>query len=96
MEQVILLKMGREEFESILSSIFRKEIEGSTPFNEEVEKEFLTSEDLMKLLKVTAPTLNKLRKSGLIPYYRIGSMIRFEKTEVMDALKNSKTKSLKK
>lgn len=50
----------------------------------------LTQIEMMKFLKVTKPTIIKLRKDGHIPYLKIGSIIRYDFDAVMKAFKKRK------
>ncbi len=47
--------------------------------------------DLCKFLNVTEPTIFRYRKKGLIPYFTIGSAIRFDLDKVLAALEKGKT-----
>jgi len=46
------------------------------------EDEILTKEELSKLLKVTERTIDRMRDEGM-PYFKIGSNVRFFKEKVM-------------
>ena len=43
------------------------------------------------MLKITKPTLIEWRKQDIIPSYRLGTQIRFIKSEINDAIKSNQT-----
>lgn len=50
----------------------------------------LTQIEMMAILKVTKPTIIKLRKNGHIPYLKIGNIIRYDIDAVMKSFKKRK------
>jgi excisionase family DNA binding protein len=56
-----------------------------------MEEEFLTADELSKWLKVTRRTIDRWRKKGL-PYYKVGSSIRFKKEEILQWIEQNKNK----
>lgn len=56
---------------------------------------YLTRDNVAKLLSISLVTLWKYTKDGLIPAYRIGTKVRYKKSDVVDALKRmNKSKNL--
>lgn len=53
----------------------------------ETENELLTIEEVAKVLNCKTGVINKLRKQKKIPYIKIGSLVRFDKSEVIRQLK---------
>lgn len=49
----------------------------------------MTIKDVCKMLNITRPTLDKLRKEGL-PYLQIGRSVRFNREELILWLKKDK------
>ena len=49
----------------------------------------MTIKELCKMLNITRPTLDKLRKEGL-PYIQVSRNIRFNREEVIEWLKQHK------
>lgn len=91
-----MIPLDEVELRELISEVFQQQLEkrfNSKPENDEV---LLTAKEVQKFLNVSAPTLNELRKSGVIPSYRLGTSIRFKKSEVMDAFNNCRIKLLKK
>lgn len=50
------------------------------------QEELLTRKQTAKLLGITLPTLRKYTCDGLIPGYRIGTRVRYKRSEVIGAL----------
>jgi len=53
----------------------------------------LTEAELCERLKVTRPTVARLRKDGIIPYFLIQSNIRYDLNKVLEALNHSTNNS---
>jgi excisionase family DNA binding protein len=51
-------------------------------------EEMLTKEELAGFLKIGPRTIDRLRKEGL-PYIKVGSAVRFEKSKVLDWLEKN-------
>jgi excisionase family DNA binding protein len=51
------------------------------------ENEIVSRELAAKMLGITLPTLRRYTLDGLIPSYRIGSRVRYKKSEILDSLK---------
>ncbi len=47
--------------------------------------DFINEKDAAKFLMVSKATMNLWRKSGVLPFYRIGSRIRYKKSELLKA-----------
>jgi excisionase family DNA binding protein len=48
--------------------------------------QLVTIEELMQTLKVTKMSIHNWRKEGWLPYYKLGSNVRFKLEEVMEAI----------
>lgn len=44
--------------------------------------DFLTPQELAKILKVSKACVSKWKQQGLLPYYEFGGCVRFSKTEI--------------
>lgn len=55
------------------------------------EDELMTSKETAAFLKVGKSKLNELTQKGIIPAYRIGSQLRYKKSEVLESLPKVKT-----
>lgn len=49
---------------------------------EKPEERLLTSAETCKFLRCSKPTLHRMKKSGTIPFVRIGSNIRYKQTDL--------------
>jgi excisionase family DNA binding protein len=56
-----------------------------------MREEFLTTDELCEWLKITRRTIERWRKGGL-PFYKIGSSVRFKKEEVLSWIEQNKNK----
>ncbi len=53
-------------------------------------EELMTAKELCKLLNVSKSWVCRAAKSGLIPHYRLGSLVRFSRTDVEAYIERSK------
>jgi excisionase family DNA binding protein len=56
-----------------------------------MKEEFLTTDELCDWLKITRRTIERWRKNGL-PFYKIGSSVRFKKEEVLSWIEQNRGK----
>ena len=56
------------------------------------EDEVLTKEELAKLLKVGVRTIDRMRKEGM-PYFNIGTAVRFRKENVFKWVEKRESKN---
>ena len=80
-----------EDLKTTISFIIKEELKVINTPKEIGIIEYIKTCDVLKLLKITKPTLIDWRKRGIIPSYRIGSQIRFVKSEVLDCLEKINT-----
>lgn len=57
-------------------------------------KELLNVEELATYLNCSIGLVHKLKQQGKLPYIKIGSSIRFQKHEVLEALKENTNDTL--
>lgn len=94
---IILAGISREEFEVIIQTTVRTEIDRILPNQSmsipepNTEPEFITRKETAKILGITLTTLNEWTKTGIIPAKRIGTRVRYLKTDVYAALKDIET-----
>lgn len=60
------------------------------PSGVKLNSEIIDTRELCKRLNVTEPTIIRWRKKGAVPYFNIGSSVRFNFEDVIDALKAKK------
>ena len=56
---------------------------------ETVNKSYLKSADLMKILKVSSGTLQTMRINGTLPYTKIGGIIFYDPDEICKVMKEN-------
>lgn len=69
--------------QNILSELKQQQHDKS----DEVADGFLTREETMKLLKISAPTLWRYQQDGSLPYHRVGRTVLFCRIDVLNATK---------
>ena len=90
MESTILTNVSTHELRDLISESVRKELENLFPIPVQ-ENELLTRKQVAEILSISLVTLHDWTKRGLIPALRIGSRIRYNKADVMEALNEVKT-----
>jgi hypothetical protein len=91
-QQPITFEQLPEAVGRVLSRLEQLEqlIAGRAP--EKALKAPINTQDLCKFLDITEPTVTRYRKKGLIPFFTIGSAIRFDLDKVIAALESKKKK----
>lgn len=54
---------------------------------DEIEPGFITRSQAIKFLNISAPTLYRYQKTGLLPYHKVGRKIYFNKADLVKATK---------
>ena len=80
-----------EDLKKVISSLLDDRVGELVSSRDEVKIEYLRTVDVLKMLKITKPTLIEWRKQGIIPSYRLGTQVRFIKSEINDAIKSNQT-----
>jgi hypothetical protein len=91
MQKHILIALPIQEFETLIRDCIRSELQAGKKAEPKAPEEYLTSRETQALLRISAPTLRKLRKSLPLKTYRIGSVIRYCKQEVLQSLSSIHT-----
>jgi excisionase family DNA binding protein len=58
--------------------------------NNSKEDRLLTRKDVSKLLGITLPTVHDWTKKGIINAYRMGNLLRYKQSEILETLSNNK------
>jgi excisionase family DNA binding protein len=91
MHQQILITCSLDDIEAIIVKNVNKALEahGLTPtaIGTNDENQFLTKEEAAKILKVSVGSLDNWDKSGVLKASRIGSMVRYKRADIEQALK---------
>jgi excisionase family DNA binding protein len=86
-----LIYMDRNDLKEVIESILKQFVKDiASPANEPVE--FLTRKEAAKILGVSLPTLHEWTKSGKVPGHRIGTRVRYKKSEIENSLLKIKTR----
>jgi excisionase family DNA binding protein len=80
----------KEEFKTIVQNEVQKIISGLTT-TPEPAPELITRKETIDILGISYPTLNEWTKTGIIPAQRIGTRVRYKRTDVYASLKNIET-----
>lgn len=86
----VLSPISLTDFETLIKSCLRSELQSQLPPPPKEEGELITTAEATKLLRVSKVTLSKWRTEGRIKFYRIGTRIRFRKSELLEALQTTK------
>lgn len=81
-----------EELKTVISDCIKKEFQYFTPPQPPIQsdsEELLTSKQSAKLYGVSLPTLHKWKTEGRVKSYRIGTRVRFKRSELLSALQTT-------
>ena len=77
-----------------ITTLFKEHSERFRPvFNGE---RYLTETELAQQLKLTQRTLIEYRKTGILPYYKLGGRILYREKDIVDLLERNKMVAFKK
>lgn len=84
---IVLTPVPLETLEQRFAEVVRREIAAHAAKEPEPPSdELLTRKEAAQLLSVSLPTLHEYTQRGLLPAYRLGSRVRYKKTELIAAL----------
>ena len=86
MQKHILIALPIQEFEALIRDCVRSELQAGKKEEPKAPEEYLTSREMEALLRISPPTLRRLRKNLPLKTYRIGSVIWYCKQEVLQSL----------
>ena len=92
MQNVIFSQVPIEDLQGMIEGAVQRtmnQLLNKEPQNQ--NDELVTRQQAANLLGISLPTLHHYSKHGFIPAYRIGSRVRFKKSELMDCLKKVQT-----
>jgi excisionase family DNA binding protein len=92
--EIILSGITFDELKEGIKSIVKIEVDrivGNLPIIQEPSPELITRKETALIYGISLVTLNEWTKNGLIPAQRIGTRIRYKKTDVYASLKNVET-----
>tara|TARA_B100000378_G_scaffold139865_1_gene113058 strand:+ start:47 stop:340 length:294 start_codon:yes stop_codon:yes gene_type:complete len=82
---ILIEELTVEVLENLIESAVKKALEENSSHlpNFQPEK-LLTRKEACKLLKISSPTLTFYTNEGHIPYHKIGSRVRYKKSELLN------------
>ena len=84
-----------QEFkESIISDIRAEFVKLSANFQPVLPPEYLTRQEVAKILKISLVTLTDWNNKGILKPYRLGNLIRYKQSELDVALKSINNKNI--
>lgn len=84
MTNTILTSYSLDELTAVFSDCIKKEIQHLSP-PPPPEDEFITEKEAKDLLKVSKVTLKAWRDTGKITGYKIGTRVRYKRTELLNS-----------
>lgn len=96
MTQLIFTQIPIEELKSVISDVVKSELQvGLRDYTPNpLPEDLLTRKETANLLGISLPSLHSWTIEGKIPAYRIGTRVRYKRSEVERSL--TQIKSLKK
>lgn len=86
----LIAKEDLEKFKTELFAELKKL--GITPASQQAEKKWLKSSEVRKLLNISPGTLQNLRINGTISYSKIGSLLYYNREELIKMLEENSSK----
>jgi len=94
-QMVVNLVTSSEEFAKLLKSMIDKSLEefkGSFP-KQEVEDELVTIKNAALFFQVSETTIHAWKNTGILPFIKINSRIRFKKSEILALYEKRRNKT---
>lgn len=94
MQTLILSGITFEQLQESIKGIVRNEIEtviSQTVQVQDPEPSLITRKETANILGISLPTLNEWTKTGLIPAKRIGTRVRYLRSDIYHSLKDIET-----
>lgn len=85
-QQVILTSILLTDLVSELALVMRKELDARQQTAHPPAEELLTRKQAAELLGITLPTLREYTRRGYLTGYRIGTRVRYRRSELVDGL----------
>jgi len=94
MNEIILNGISFDQLQDSIKTIVQNEVQkiviGLTTAPE-LAPELITRKETARILGISLVTLNEWTKNGIIPAQRIGTRIRYKRTDVYNSLKDVET-----
>lgn len=90
-EPIVLSPIPLHDLLGEITKAMRSEMETRTPATAPPPEELLTRAEAAQLLGITLPTLRQYTRRGLVEGYRIGTRVRYKRSEVLGSLQRMRT-----
>ena len=84
MSKAVFIPIPIDKFNTQLEAMVQKAVKDG--MRNQSQFQLVTTEELMEVLKVTKMSIHNWRKEGWLPCIKLGSSIRFNLEEVMEAI----------
>ena len=96
-QRTLISSIPFDELLGELKQVIKQAEESRLPHAEPTAaEELLTRQQTAKLLGITLPTLRKYTRDELLPGYRIGTRVRYKRSEVIGALQAMEVRKARK
>lgn len=86
----IIYQIRENDLKKIVENIVKELKKSEQPEIEETPEKLYTAEEACKILRCSKPTLHRWKKSGIIPFVRIGVNIRYRESDINNLLNSRK------
>ena len=88
MQSTMLVSLPMNEFEALIQSIVERTLKRTfAQWKSPQVDEYITLEEVARLLKKSKVTIHAWKKKGILPFYRLEGNVYFKRDEVLDAPK---------
>jgi hypothetical protein len=87
----LITKQDLEQFKTELFAMLKQL--GISPATEQVNRKWLKSAEVRKLLQISAGTLQNLRVNGIIAYTNVGSLLYYKHEDIIRLLEKNTIKN---
>ncbi len=77
-----ILILNKNDLRELLKEMIPEQPKQTAPAKVNDEEVLFTTDEACKILKCSKPTLHRWKKEGIIPFVRIGSNIRYKKSDL--------------
>lgn len=88
-EKIILMSISSDQLKNLIQDAVSSEL------SKQKEKELMNFNETIKFLGISRSTLNNWKAQGRLPFKKLGKRIFFNRSEVLDSLKDSNYNKLK-
>lgn len=89
-DNIILTSIPEERFKEIFREIFQERIPSPQTPIDNLHNDLMTENEARDFLRVSKVSLSKWRKENKIKFYRIGTRIRYKRSDLETAIESGK------